>query len=116
MTLLEQAIISEIAKTNDREFPFINDHIPYLKVKSRRYTGVGVYVNFEYQLKGMTLNQNFQNDLLLSGNKELHLDILKYRLVYVLSISNGRIETLELVTDGDESWDGNYNSFKFIDP
>lgn len=35
MNLLEQGIISEIAITNDQEYPFINNHIPYLKVKSR---------------------------------------------------------------------------------
>ncbi|MGB0356674.1 MAG: hypothetical protein ACPGC9_00350 [Cytophagales bacterium] len=44
---MEEIMIS----SGGEQYPGIEKHIPYLQVKSREYTGVGMYVNFVYQTK-----------------------------------------------------------------
>ncbi len=116
LNLLEQAIISEIVNFNKKKYPFIKNHVPFLKVKSRESTGVGVYINFNYvHKKGELLIDKNQNDIVLSSDKDLKINILKFGLNYELVIINGKFNFLELVTNG-ESWDGNYDFFKFDAP
>jgi hypothetical protein len=101
---LEKSILTEIAKV----YPELTAHIPALKVKSREITGVGMYVNFEY-----SGDPNFLpriNHGMLSVNKTVHLDNLKYGLGCVLDILNGKVNFIELFTY-DESWDGTYKTF-----
>ena len=45
LNTLEEAIINEVAKFNEIEYSFIKDHLPYLVVKSRENTGIGMYIN-----------------------------------------------------------------------
>lgn len=108
----ELAIISEIVNSNEKRYPFLRDHFPFLKVKSREKTGVGMFINFEYSPVGELLVSD-KDDLALSSDKVLELDVLKYGLNYELNITKGKIDFLELVTNG-ESWDGSFGEFKFV--
>ena len=109
---LELAIIKEISRFNMRN-AFLKEHLPYLKVKSREETGVGMYVNFEYISMDSSIVKS-NKDMVLSSNKMLEIDGLKYGLNYELNIIKGKIVFLELVTNG-ELWDGKFRHFKFID-
>jgi hypothetical protein len=110
----ELAIMNGIAKSNEKEHSFVRDHIPYLRVKSRRKTGVGMYVDFFYTPEGDSLEFDKNGEMVISSPKGLALEGLKYNLNYELNISNGRIDFLELVTNG-ESWDGEVGNFRFVE-
>ncbi len=113
LNLLEKATLDEIASFNFKKYPFIKKHIPYLRVKSRKTTGVGIYVTFEYLIKYESLANLIKEDIFLSSKKSLKLDNLKYELNYELNITRGKIDFLEFVTN-DESWNGSYKFFKWI--
>ena len=85
-------------------------HFPYLVVKSREYSGVGMYSNFEYMKE---FDQRDIN-LLLTSLKELTVDNLENELSYVLSITNGKIQFLEIVTNGNDSLLGEIINFKLV--
>tara|TARA_B110000285_G_scaffold235604_1_gene318578 strand:+ start:4849 stop:5211 length:363 start_codon:yes stop_codon:yes gene_type:complete len=112
LSLIEQAILDEVIKFNKKKYSFIKNHIPYLKVKNRDYTGVGIYIYFEYDKESVLLPLDNCEDTVLSSDKSLEIDVLKYELNYELNITKGKLDVLELVSN-DESWNGNYNSFKF---
>ncbi len=109
---LERAIISEIVKFNKKEYSSIELHIPYLNIKFREATGIGMYVHFEYSKEGGNFNIDNSEEICLSSNKQLELDNLEYGLNYELNITNGKFDFLELVTNG-EDWDGSYEYFEF---
>lgn len=110
---LEKAIINEIVEFNKKKYSTIRTHVPYLNVKSRENTGVGIFVYFGYSEEGSNLKMDNSEDIYLSSDKSLELDVLKYGLNYELNITNGKIDFLELVTNG-EDWDGGYGDFKFL--
>jgi hypothetical protein len=107
LTLLEATILREILENNKEKYSFLLSHIPLIKIKSREFTGVGMYVNFEYtgSIDIPKINA------LLSSDKYLFIDDLKY-VTYVLDITDGEIKYLEIVTIGDDAWNGTYKSFK----
>lgn len=116
LNLLEQAIISEIIDFNKERYPFIENHVPFLKVRSRKSTGIGVFINFDYvHKKGELLIDENQNVIILASDKSFKIRGLKYCLNFELIVLNGKFEMLELVTNG-ELWDGNYDFFKFHIP
>lgn len=112
LNTLEKAIVNEIANYNDKQYFFIKSHLPFLRVKSRENTGVGIYVNFEYVPGGELIIPDI-DDIALSSDKTLELEGLKYGLNYELNITKGKIDFLELVTNG-ESWDGGFGKFQFV--
>jgi len=98
---LEQAIFERLAI----EYPFIKEHIPFLKVENRENTGVGMYVNFIYDNpNNKELNVEIENSV-LSTNETIELDGLSYGLSYEVDITDGKVKFIELVTYGEE-WDG----------
>jgi hypothetical protein len=87
------------------KYPFIKEHIPYLKVSSRENTGVGMYVNFIYDNpNNKALYVEIDNSS-ISTNETIEIDGLLYGLSYEVDISDGKIKFLELVTYG-EDWNG----------
>jgi hypothetical protein len=98
---------------NKNDYPFFEQHITYLKVQSRKRTGVGIYINFDYYINhDLKFNSSIKH-LSLSSDKLLEEDSLKYDINYELNITNGRFDFLELVTNGEVSG-GNYKNYKFI--
>lgn len=61
-------------------------------------------------------------DTIEPGNTELsggdydyiQMDNLKYPLTYVVCVSKGKIYHIELVTNGNEAWDGTIDGFHFM--
>jgi hypothetical protein len=107
----ELAILNKIAD----EYSILKIHIPFLIVKSREATGVGIYVHFSY--KGQPNNIVLIDPggyFALSSMDTLEMEGLKYGLAYEISITDGLIDFLELVTYG-EDWDGTIRNFCFKD-
>jgi len=113
LNIFERAIIDEIVRFNGEKYPNLKKHICLLQIKFRNKTGVGMYVNFEYRHEISQID-SIQNDIVLSSDKSLELDSLKYELNFELKITEGIFDFLEIVTNG-ESWDGKYKSFNFVD-
>ncbi len=107
---LEIAILQAIIKDNQDSYPFLKVHFPYLFVKSREFTGVGEYSNFGYSKEVDESDINTQ----LTSSKRLLVDNLKYEVCYVLAITNGKIDFLEIVTNGNESLDEKIINFKLV--
>lgn len=55
MNELEKAILSEITKTHSDLKTILVKHFSVLRIKNREYTGVGIYVNFEYENSDLPL-------------------------------------------------------------
>lgn len=98
MNNIETAIIDEIIKDNSDNFAFLQEQIPFLLVKNREYTGVGIYTNFSHSKH---FDKNDVNTL-LTGSKKLKEVSLKYEINYVLDITDGIINYLEIVTNGED--------------
>lgn len=96
------------------EYPFIANHVPFLKVESRDKTGVGMYINLIY-------DSTYSDDISAEGenfsvstNETIEISGLKYGLSYEVDITKGKIKFIELVTYG-EQWDGDIpESFSFV--
>jgi hypothetical protein len=108
MNKIEKVILQEIIRENGDKHPFLEMHLPYLHVKNRKYTGVGVYSNFEYLKEFKNNNIN----TLLSSSKVLTVKNFKHELNYVLDIIDGKINYLEIVTNGDDALEEEITSFK----
>jgi hypothetical protein len=107
---LETSILERLAK----EYPFIKEHIPFLKIDNREYTGVGAYVNFDYDNpNNIELKSGIDNKA-ISTNERIEIDGLKHGLCYEVDITDGKIKFIELVTFGEE-WNGPIpDNFNFI--
>lgn len=111
---IEEAILIEIFNYNYKKFPSLKEHLPFVMVKSREYTGVGMYIHFEYLIKEIDFVKISNTHAFLSSNKRLVIDSLKNELNYELNITKGKLDFLELVTN-DEPWDGNCKFFNLLD-
>lgn len=86
------------------KYPFVKEHLPFLKVEGREKTGVGMYVNFTYNNPPKELRAKI-GDASISTNETIGIDGLKYGLGYEVDISDGRLKFMELFTYGEE-WNG----------
>lgn len=109
LNFFEENILWEIADYNIEKCPMLKYHIPLLRIKDKEKTGVGMYITFEYISFSPEL---ILNDGVLSSNKSLVIDTLNFELNYELNIDDGKVNFLELVTNG-EDWNGEYNYYKF---
>jgi hypothetical protein len=104
----ELAILNRIAG----KYSFLHSHIPFLSVDERKTTGVGIYVDFSYnRCEGYDLIP--ANFIALSGNDALHIEGLTNELSYEVAVTNGQLDFLEVVTNGNEMWDGTIGDFWF---
>jgi len=104
MTLseLESAILRQIASAPKNKHLAIEDHLPFLSVRSRDLTGVGMYVYFEDDSPSEILSDDLSLESIFSSLHILEMESLRYGLGYALSAENGRLKFLELFTYGDE--------------
>lgn len=113
LNALEIAILNEIAESNSKQYPLLKNHLNYIRVKSREYTGVGAYVSFDYLSKYQKSIIINEEHLVLSSEKMLEINLLQYGLNYEINITNGKIDFLEIATNG-EPWDGDFGEFRFV--
>jgi hypothetical protein len=67
-----------------------------------------MHSNFEYSKEFVQSNVN----VLLTSLKELTVDNLENELSYVLDITSGKIQFLEIVTNGNDTFQGEIINFK----
>lgn len=101
---VERSLLKSIISGNQDKFGFLLEHLNDIKIKSREATGIGLNITFEY-LKDFE-EEEFTNGL-LSSDRKLTTPSLKNELTYCLDITNGKIDFLEILTNGNEIWDGN---------
>jgi hypothetical protein len=102
---VELSLLKSIINGNLEKFSFLLEHLGDIKIKSREATGIGLNITFEY-LKDVQEEEEFTNGL-LSTELKLTTPSLKNELTYCLDITNGKIDFLEIITNGNEIWDGN---------
>ena len=107
MNELEKAILNEVADSYPEFKSNLIKHYSELRVKNRKYTGTGVYVNFEYKSAEVApIEKNH-----LSGKAELLIPKLEFPVTYEIAITNGMISFMELVSN-EGKWNGESDVFK----
>jgi hypothetical protein len=101
---------STLLKGLIEKYPSLESHIPYLKVKDREITKVGMTVNFEYINGDEEINFDDINAL-FSGGENVEIKSLKYGLGYVIDVTDGQILHIEFSTYG-ENWNGKLDDYK----
>lgn len=93
------------------KYPTFKAHLDILKVSSRKSTGTGLLVTFEYENSELEWDET---NALFSNEENIEIKKLKKGLNYVIDITMGKIETLEFSTY-DEKWDGVIGDYKLVD-
>lgn len=94
------------------KYPTLKSHLPFLKVKDREITKVGMTVNFEYTNTEEELNFEDINAL-FSGGENIEIKGLKEGLGYVIDVTDGQILYIEFTTYG-ENWNGKFGDYKIV--
>jgi hypothetical protein len=95
------------------KYPTIGTHLPFLRVKDRVVTGVGMYSNFVYVETDELLPALEIDNGAISNNENIEIPGLERGLGYELCISDGKILFFEFITYG-EAWDGDTSTFKLV--
>ena len=93
------------------KYPMLKPHLDVLKVSSRKSTGTGLIVTFEYENGELEFDET---NALFSNEENIELKKLKKGLNYVIDITMGKIESLEFSTY-EEKWDGVIGDFKLVE-
>ncbi|MHC2992299.1 hypothetical protein OB13_12110 [Pontibacter sp. HJ8] len=108
---LEHAILSEIEKSHRETYPFLKEQMLDLKVSSREFTGVGVYVHFSHKGQKRQENNISKEKTYLGVSKSIYIDTLDFPISFELNLSEeGVLEFLEIVSNDDKTWNGEFNS------
>ncbi|PWS29015.1 hypothetical protein DHW03_04055 [Pedobacter yonginense] len=99
----ELLILETLVEGNAEKFGFLKSHFESLYVESRKTTGTSLTITFGY-LKNFD-DEEFVNAL-ISAEPKLICPNLKNELTYCLDITNGKMDFLEVATNGNEIWDG----------
>ncbi len=100
----ELLLLKTIIKDHLSKFSFLLEHLDFIGIDNRKITDGGLYLNFTY-FKEFQENDEFVNGL-LSAKHKLTIPSLKNELTYCLDITNGKMDFLEVLTNGKEIWDG----------
>ena len=76
---------------------------------ARENTGVGRYTG----LKSEASISTPENSLCIGAHSRFKMDGLKHDLMAVAWLANGRLSQIELVTTGDDQWDGVERRWRF---
>ncbi|EGQ8092447.1 TPA: hypothetical protein RQK93_001704 [Vibrio vulnificus] len=106
-TQLEHAALEY---TFSKECPEFLEHLPCITVKSREYTGIGVYVYFEYFEKPST---KLTDSKRLGHSIYAEIEGLKGGAGFVVYIDDGAITLLECFSHSSETWPSVLANFKF---
>jgi hypothetical protein len=94
---LERTCVELVATRNWQAF-----RCDGLRVTRREDTGVGRYVYLEDSLKQPLVDGSYGPE----PGRTIEMRRVQYGLDFVVDVSAGRINYLELVTSGDDGWDG----------
>ena len=107
MNELEKEILNEIVNSHPDLKNNLIKHYSELRVKKREYTGIGIYVNFEYGNAELSPIDKKH----LTGKAELLIPTLEFPVTYEIAITNGKIDFMELVSNEGE-WNGKSDGFQ----
>ncbi|MBT2561906.1 hypothetical protein J7E50_14790 [Pedobacter sp. ISL-68] len=99
----ERLLLKTIIKDNPEKFGYLSEHLDFIRIETTKTTGTGLYINFVY-LKEFQ-EEEFENGL-LSAEAKLTAPNLKNELTYCLDVTNCKIDSLEILTNEKENWDG----------
>ncbi|WP_029274369.1 hypothetical protein [Pedobacter borealis] len=99
----ERLLLKTIIKDNPEKFGYLAEHLDFIRIETTKTTGTGLYINFVY-LKEFQ-EEEFENGL-LSAEAKLTAPNLKNELTYCLDVTNCKIDSLEILTNEKENWDG----------
>lgn len=102
LSQFELAILSRIAAA----VPPLLDLIPKLNVLSREFTGVGSFTRFRCQEPVPELG-----DKPITLQSIINVPSVEHGMGAVLFCKDGKPNTLETCTFGDEEWEGDYDGF-----
>ncbi|SIT94808.1 hypothetical protein [Pontibacter indicus] len=109
---LEHTILSEIEKSHRETHPFLKKQMLNLKVSSREFTGIGVYVHFTPQGQKRQKNKISKEKTYLGVSKSFYIDTLEFPISFELNLSEeGVLEFLEIVSNDNKTWNGEFNTF-----
>lgn len=94
------------------KYPALKSHLPYLKVKDREITKIGMTVNLEYAKAEKELTFEDINAL-FSGGENIEVKGLKQGLSYVIDVTDGQILYIEFTTYG-ENWNGKLGDYRIV--
>ncbi|HJY13832.1 MAG TPA: hypothetical protein VJ304_13655 [Flavobacterium sp.] len=100
----ECLLLKTIIKDNPEKFGYLSEHLDFIRIETTKTTGTGLYINFVY-LKEFQ-EEEFENGL-LSAEAKLTAPNLKNELTYCLDVTSCKIDSLEILTNEKENWDGN---------
>lgn len=104
LTPLESALVELVATENWPGF-----RIDRLRVKRRENTGVGRYTSLEDEH-----HQQLRDGDYGAQGWLLEMDGIKHGLGFVVNVSAGIINYLEIAVYGDEHWDGVERTWKLV--
>lgn len=107
LNALERTLLTGLIE----KYPNLQAHVDLLKVASRKSTGTGLIVTFEYDNSDIVLDEI---SALFSNEENIVLPKLKKGLSYVFDITAGKIEYLEFTTY-EEKWDGVIGDYKLVE-
>lgn len=93
---LERALVELVAAENWKDF-----RVAALQVRRRENTGAGRYTYFEDKLK-----QGLRDGTYTAQGKFLQMDGVRDGLAFVVDVTGGFVNYLEIAVYGNESWDG----------
>ncbi|CAH0143911.1 hypothetical protein SRABI27_03155 [Pedobacter sp. Bi27] len=99
----ELLLLKTIIKDNLEKFGYLSGHLDFIRIDTTKITGTGLYINFVY-LKEFQ-EEKFENGL-LSAEVKLTAPNLKNELTYCLDVTNCKIDSLEILTNEKENWNG----------
>jgi hypothetical protein len=102
LTPLERAVIRLTAAEN---WPDFRD--PGVRVTRRENTGVGRFTYLE-DAYGHVLRDGFYS----ANGRLIEIPGLKIGLGFEVAVTNGRLEYIEFVLYGDETWDGSEEGWR----
>ena len=101
---LERALVELVASENWKDF-----RVDALQVRQRENTGAGRYTHFEDRLK-----QALRDGTYTAQGKLLQMEGVRDGLAFVVDVTGGVINYLEIAVYGNESWDGVERAWQIV--
>ena len=112
----ELRLVELILANNSLKYKWLMKQLPFLKVKERKFSSVGGYINFSFSDNSLCLQSDFIScELILSVPQILKVKEKDDYMSFELNVTNGYIDFMEIVVNGLWDWDGTYDKLEIID-